>query len=244
MAVIDRILSKLDEHLHKNDYVSAEKHLLFWLSEAKNNVQAEILVRNELMGLYRKLGRRDDALAQVDAALLLIEKHKLHRQVGAATTYLNAATVYKAFSMFKKALPLYEQAKEIYEDNLKPTDPLLGGLYNNMGLALVDAKRFSEAKVLYEKAVTVMSQNEGNGPEVAITFLNMATAAEAEFGLEKAENLISAYLENAKLLLESHEKQDGNYAFVCEKCASVFGYYGHFLYAKELSERARRIYGQ
>ena len=25
MAVIDRILSKLDEHLHKNDYDSAEK---------------------------------------------------------------------------------------------------------------------------------------------------------------------------------------------------------------------------
>lgn len=243
MAVIDRILSKLDEHLHKNDYVSAEKHLLFWLSEAKNNVQAEILVHNELMGLYRKLGRRDDALLQVDAALLLIEKHKLHHQVGAATTYLNAATVYKAFSMFEKALPLYEQAKEIYENNLKPTDPLLGGLYNNMGLALVDAGRFAEAKELYEKAIMVMSHNE-SGPEVAITFLNMATAAEAEFGLEKAESLISMYLENAKLLLESHEKQDGNYAFVCEKCASVFGYYGHFLYAKELSDRARRIYGQ
>ena len=43
-------------------------------------------------------------------------------------------------------------------------------------------------------------------------------------------------------IYEAHEKRDGYYAFVCEKCASVFGYYGRFFYEKELTERARRIY--
>jgi hypothetical protein len=37
-------------------------------------------------------------------------------------------------------------------------------------------------------------------------------------------------------------QRDGYYAFVCEKCASVFAYYGDFLYAEELEERAKRIY--
>ena len=33
----ERVLSKLDEFLYKNDYISAERHLLYWLSEAQNN---------------------------------------------------------------------------------------------------------------------------------------------------------------------------------------------------------------
>ena len=70
----------------------------------------------------------------------------------------------------------------------------------------------------------------------------MASAAEAEHGLEAASESIEDLLEKAEKLLESYEKRDGYYAFVCEKCASVFDYYGHFYYAKELSARARRIY--
>ena len=67
----DRILEKLDSFLHKNDYVSAEQHLLYWLTEAKSgaNGKTELMVRNELMGLYRKLGKQEQALAQVTAAL-------------------------------------------------------------------------------------------------------------------------------------------------------------------------------
>ena len=32
---ISRVLEKLDEHLGRNDYSSAEKHLLYWLGEAE-----------------------------------------------------------------------------------------------------------------------------------------------------------------------------------------------------------------
>jgi hypothetical protein len=31
----ERILSKLDEYLNKNDYSSAERHLKYWLTEAE-----------------------------------------------------------------------------------------------------------------------------------------------------------------------------------------------------------------
>ena len=68
---IDRILSRLDEFLHKNDYASAERHLLYWLSEAKSggDVHTELFVRNELMGLYRKLSKENEALLCVSEAL-------------------------------------------------------------------------------------------------------------------------------------------------------------------------------
>ena len=52
-------------------------------------------------------------------------------------------------------------------------------------------------------------------------------------------------LEKAQVLLDLPAlARDGNYAFVCGKCASVFGYYGWFLYAEELRRRADEIYGR
>ena len=241
---IDRILSKLDEYLGKNDYAFAEKHLLYWLSEAKNNndLKVELLVSNELMGLYRKLGRKDDALFCAQNALERIDAEKIGNQVGAATTYLNVATVYKAFSMAENSIPLFEKAKDIYERELDPCDTRLGGLYNNMALSFVDLKDFDKAEELYCKAISVMSQSEEGELEVAITYLNLATAREARFGLLDAETDINEYLTQAQAILENHTPQDGYYAFVCEKCASVFGYYGWFFFESELKERARRIY--
>ncbi len=240
----DRILSKLDEYLHKNDYASAERHLLYWLEEsvANGDTRAELLVRNELMGLYRKLGKEAKAIDCVHAALAKIDASKIAHQVGAATTFLNAATVYKAFGQADKALPLFESAKTVYERELDANDDRLAGLYNNMALALVDVGRFVEAKTLYLKAISILEESQTGALEIAITNLNLATLAESELGLEDAAEIIDAYLKKAEAQLETHTPQDGYYAFVCEKCASVFDYYGHFYYAKELAERARRIY--
>ena len=196
------------------------------------------------MGIYRKLGRRDEALLAVSEALSKIEEMGISHQVGAATTYLNAATVYCAFGMAEKGISLFERAREIYEAELLETDRRLGGLYNNMGLTLVELGRFSEARELYGKAISVMLSVDGGEAEAAITHLNLATAAEKELGLLDADERISEELTLAEHLLERVAHRDGNYAFVCEKCATVFHYYGRFVYGNELAERARRIYGE
>lgn len=237
----EKILNTLDSFLHKNDYASAEKYLLSCLDNAlsEKDGATQILLRNELMGLYRKVGKRDEALFTVEAVLEKIKEMGVSEQIGSATTYLNSATVYKAFGFPDKSISLFEKAREIYESSLPADDERLGGLYNNMALTLVDLKRFDEAKVLNEKAISVMK----NKPlEIAITYLNMANAVEAEKGILEAHQEIEEYLKKAKELLEGYENRDGYYAFVCEKCASVFGYFGDFLYDEELKNRARRIY--
>lgn len=241
---IDRILSRLDEYLNKNDYTSAEKHLLYWLGEARKGCdpKTELLISNELMGLYRKLGKRDEALASVKSAISVIESLGIEAQVGSATTFLNAATVYKAFGEPERSLTLFNKARTVYETELDANDARLGGLYNNMALTLVDLERFSEAYELYEKAISIMSNSENGSLEVAITHLNLASAKEAELGIIDAENEITERLDLSKELLDACQKRDGYYAFVCEKCASVFGYYGYFMYENELKDRARRIY--
>lgn len=241
---VDRVLQKLDAYLHKNDYAGAERHLLYWLAEARalENMSASLTIYNELMGLYRKLGRREEALDAVRAALATIEDAGICEQVGAATTRLNAATVYKAFGMAKDALPLFEAARATYERALDGKDARLAGLYNNMALSLVDLTRYGEAAALYARAITVLEAGGGGELEIAITYLNMASAKESELGLLEASEEIEALLTRARGLLEGCQKRDGYYAFVCEKCASVFGYYGHFAYEADLLERAKKIY--
>lgn len=240
-----RIIEKLDEFLSKNDYESAREHLLYWLKEAEKmqDDRGALLLNNELMGLSRKLGEQENAFQFVDNALNLIDKMNIADNVGAATTYLNSATVYKAFGKADEAIPLFEKAKSIYEANLSQDDARLGGLYNNMALALVDLERFEDALSLYEKAISVMATLKNKEPEQAITYLNMASAAEAQYGLEDGAEKIAEYTEKAQALLDiGKERLDGEYAFACEKCATVFGYYGYFYYENELKERSRRIY--
>ena len=241
----NRVLEKLDEYLSKNDYPGAKRHLIYWLEEARavNGCKGELLVMNELMGLCRKLGEGEQAVGHAEGAIKLIEKMGIENNVGAATTYLNSATVFKAFGRAEAAIPLFERARQIYEKNLSPDDERLGGLYNNMALAFVDLGEFRKADELYRCALAVMQKNEGAEPEQAITYLNMASAAEVQYGLEGAQDIISDYSQKAMELLDScKDRTDGDYAFACEKCATVFEYYGYFLYKKELEQRSRRIY--
>jgi len=240
----ERVLSKLDGLLRSNDYREAKRLLEYWLSEAEytGDGQGVLLMQNELMGLCRKLGEKEQALQYAQAALDQVGKMDIGDNVGAATTYLNSATVCKAFGMPEDALSLFQMAQTIYERELPPTDDRLGGLYNNMGLALVDLKQFSQAKELYEKAISVMQTVPEKEPELAITYLNMATAAQMEYGLEQARPQIGILAQKAMDCMDvGKDRQDGNYAFVCEKCASVFGYYGYEEYARQLQARCRRI---
>lgn len=240
----ERVLDKLDEHFSRNDYDSAEKHLLYWLGEANliDDKRSALLFLNELAGLYRKLSKEEKAIETVSSLLDLIAKMGIENNIGAGTTYINCATVYKAFGKAEEALPLFEKAKDVYEKTLPSDDKRFGGLYNNMALALVDLERFSEAYELYEKAISVMANADDGDLEVAITYLNIASAKEAELGAEESEAQIRDYVEKAMEIFDEHENRDGYYAFVCDKCASVFGYFGYFICEKELEKRAREIY--
>ena len=240
-----RVLDKLDSLLRSNDYAGAKRLLQYWLSEAEytGDDQGVLLMQNELMGLCRKLGEKEQALQYAQDALSQVGKMDIGDNVGAATTYLNSATVCKAFGMPEDAINLFGMAQEIYERDLPPADDRLGGLYNNMGLALVDLKRFREAEQLYQKAISVMQLVPEKEPEIAITYLNMATAAETEYGLDRAQPKIAEFCQKAMDCMDvGKDRTDGNYAFVCEKCATVFGYYGYEAYARQLQERCRRIY--
>lgn len=242
---IGRVIGKLDEFLSRNDYESAIRLLKYWYDEAVSvgDSRGKLTVLNEQVGLYRKTGKEKECLSAIDEVLTLCKNDEFAGTVTVGTTYLNCATGYCAFKQFEKALPLYENAALIYEEKLNGNDAKLGGLYNNFGICLMSLKKFSEAEILFDKALKIMSGVENGQAEEAVTYCNMADLVCAEKGIEDGEEKINAYLEKAMSLLNTETlPKDGNYAFVCEKCAGTFGYYGYFLYERELSKRAREIY--
>ena len=242
---LQRIAEKLDEYMGRRNYAAAEQHLRYWLEEARlaGDRRGQFSLWNELMGFYRKMNEQDKAIESAKNALALIDALGNGETISAGTCYVNCGTVYDAFGMPDAALPLFERAKAVYEAVLPETDARLGGLYNNMALALVALRRFGEAYELYRKALQVMGAAPNGALEQAITYLNMANAVEDEHGLEKGEAKIQQYLEQAAEKLDTPSlPRNGYYAFVCEKCAPGFDYYGWFLYAAELKERYESIY--
>ena len=240
-----RIIEKMDEYMSRRDYAGAERHLLYWLEEAKlgRDLRGQLLLRNELTGHFRKTGDKENALQNAEEALRLVGDLDFTGTVSAGTTYTNAATAYHAFGEHQRALALFEQARAVYESR-PDTDPaLLGGLYNNMALCCAALKDFPRSFSFYEKAMAAMEQVPGGKLEQAITCLNMANAVEDQLGMEQGEPRIYELLDQAlELLRDKAAPRNGYYAFVCEKCAPTFSYYGYFLAAEELKEQAEAIY--
>ena len=56
-----RVIEKLDEYMSRRDYAGAERHLLYWLEEARagGDLRGALMLRNALVGHYRKTGQRE-----------------------------------------------------------------------------------------------------------------------------------------------------------------------------------------
>ena len=235
-------LARLDAALAAEDYAAAERHLSAWHREAldAHDGRTLSLIENEQMGLYRRIGRGEDALRVAECALGRLP-HSEREGIEAATTRLNAATVYKSLGRDSEALALYEAARRTYERELARNDARLAALYNNTATTLAALGRYREAQELYARALSVLSGREDGAPEAAMTYLNIAEAIEAERGALAGEGEILACLDRARALLDGYPVRDAAYAFACEKCAPTFSYYGRFVYAAELSARGEAI---
>ena len=240
-----RVIEKMDAYMARRDYAGAERHLLYWLEEARagGDLRGMLMVRGELVGHYRKTGEREKAMASAEAALELVDALDFGQTLSAATTYVNVATMLNAFGENERAIALFERARPLYEQSAATRGELLGGLYNNMALTCAALGRYDEADTLYDRAMDAMARVPNGALEQAMTCLNRANLVEARDGLEAGERAIFDLVERAAELLHAPElPRDGYYAFVCEKCAPTFDYYGWFAEAAALNEEAERIY--
>ncbi len=240
-----RISQKLDELMARKEFDEAERMLKFWIEEARADFdeQGEFMVYNEMMGYYRKIGKKAEAYKAVDKAMGMLTDLGYADSVSGATCYTNAATVYVNFNEPEKSLELFEKARIIYENNVKGNEYKLAGLYNNMALAFVGVKRFREADELYNKAIETVKDCENGELEVAMTYLNMLDALITEKGLsEEIDEQATMLLYNAQVMLDTESlPRNDYYAFVVDKCVSIYEFFGWNGYARELRERIREI---
>ena len=269
-----RIADKMNEYMSRRDYAGAERHMLYWLAEAElgRDLQGQLMLQNEMVGHYRKTAQREKAMESAGKALELLAELGMENSISAGTTYVNVATACNAFGEYERSLELFGKARAVYENSSFVEPRLLGGLYNNMALTCTALSKYDEALALYEKAVSVMAKVPDGGLEQAITCLNMADTVEAWLGMEEGESRIFELADRAEELLDDKGREllrrpDGEtsvletpgalkalqaeekarigyYAFVCEKCAPVFEYYGYFLTADRLRETAEKIYAE
>lgn len=240
---VSRVIAKLDACFEKNDLSSAERLLAYWQKEAVSlgDISGELSIVNELLGLCRKTADKKGGEAAIARALELLELTDGTDTVSGATVLLNAATTSKAFGHPEKAVLLYEKASGVYERALPADDLRHAALWNNYATALVDLARYDEAENLYMKAIALTKSQPKGLLDAAVTYVNMAHLYEKSEGIDSPR--IESCLFSAQELLENSSiVRDGYYAFVAEKCAPSFDYFGYFLFAKTLYRRAKDIY--
>lgn len=238
-----RIIQRLDECFKTNDLNYAKKLLEYWKEEALaiKDTEGELSLVNEMLGLYRRMGENLLAEGAIDRALELLSLLDIENTVSGATILINAATTCKAIGKAESALPLYERAEKIYSEKLPENDARRAALYNNFATALTDTQDYEKAERLYKKAIEITSVGAKRLPDCAVSYVNLAHMYEKSKGLE--EPLIYECMERAEKILETEEiERNALLAFVAEKCAPSFDYFGYFLFAEKLKKQARDIY--
>lgn len=202
--------------------------------------RAELSVTNELLGQYRRTQEADKGLAAVNHALDIIRAHGLGRTVSGATILLNAATTLKAFGHAAESIPIFTHVSRVYADNLDPSDYRFAGLYNNMALSYDDTGDMESAERFFMLALKTIGKTNHPENDSAVTWCNLAEM----YGRRDMEDeRIGECLEKAWECVNAPDlPQDGYHAFTISKCAPTFDYHGYFLYAKQLRERAEKIY--
>ncbi len=202
--------------------------------------RAELSILSELMGYYRRARQEDGGLAAVTEGLNIIREHNLGFTVSGATVMLNAATTMKCFGRAAESMELFRHVCRVYAQNLDPMDYRFGGLYNNMALSCADTGDYQGAEQYFKLAMGVIENCENPDNELAVTLCNMAEMYDRQ---DPEDQRIGQCMERAWAHLNAPELPwDGYHAFTISKCAPSFDYFGYFIWAGALKERAEKIY--
>ncbi len=239
---IMRVIAKLDECFARNDLDAAVELLEYWNNEAINlaDARGRLEILNEQIGIYRRTFSRDKALAAVADALDIIEAEGMQNSLSVGTIYVNIATTLKAFGKTDEAMPYYEKAEQIYDSYKDIPIFQRAALNNNKASALTEIGDFDAAERCYLQAVELLNNDSAYYGEIAVSYVNLAHLYE---DMARTDTQILNTMQKAwEYLTKPDIKRDGNYAFVCTKCAPSFGYFGFDEREQYLNSEAEKIY--
>ena len=239
---IRRVIEKLDGYFSRNDLKSAGELLEYWENEGRklNDTIGTLEILNEEIGFYRRVNDKEKGLAAVEEALKIIENGRFLGSVSIGTIFVNCATTLKAFGFPEKAVALYNKAESIYNMYSQVEDFKRAALYNNAASSYSDLKVYDKAEAYYKKAINILEKTKENKGEIAVSYINLA---HVYFGIDPCSEIVNKCLDTAwEYLTAEGIVKDGNYAFVCSKCAPSYGYFGQFVREEFLKWEADTVY--
>ena len=239
---IRRVMEKLDEYFSRDDLTGAGRLLAYWEKEARSlgDFRGLLEILSEEIGYFRRTDEGDRALSAVTEAFSLIEELGLSDSVSGGTIYVNGATTMKAFGKAAEAISYYARAKKIYEKHLPSDSYLFAALCNNAASAYAELGEFEKADENYRTAIRTLVKNGDNDGEIAVSYVNLA---HLYYDKNPEDPRIASFMETAwSYLMSEHLPHDGNYAFICSKCAPSFGFFGYFSREAQLKSKAEEIY--
>lgn len=239
---VPEIIAQLDAFYQSGREAEAQGFLSDWLKKARDcgDWRAELSILSELLGQARRSADEALGLGAANDALSLIRIHRMGETVSGATVMLNAATTLKCFGRAAESIPIFTHVCRVYAGRLDPMDYRFGGLYNNMALSYADVGDTETAEKYFLLAMRIIEKCTHPENDLAVTLCNMAETYAAD---DAEDPRIERCLDSAWEYLNAPAlPRDAYHAFTASKCAPCFRYFGYFLYAKELTERAEKIY--
>ncbi len=239
---VRRFIEKLDLFFARNDLKGAGDFLDYWENEARflEDNSGLLSVLNEKIGFYRRTNEKEKGLSAVEKALALLNSGEFKEGVSVGTVSINCATTLKHFGYPEKAVPLYEKAEGIYSRFTGVGVFERASLYNNFAASYADLKNYEKSEEYYLKAIEMLQNSGKNKGEIAVSYVNLA---HVYFEIDNFSEKVNEALEIAwKYLNDESNPKDGNYAFICSKCAPSYGFFGQFLREDYLKQEAERIY--
>ena len=183
---MEQIDKEIDECIIKGEYDKADSLLLSkgYFNKRIENIEkleqvTEQLVKDAVSDCrkYYEINRDkikyDEALAYLDTARVLQEKHFGLQDLDLAATYHSIGFVYSAQNNYDKAMEFYDKALAIREKVLDPLSHALAISYNNKGVVDMEQGKYKEAMKWYDKALAIFEKVlDPLSPDLALSYNN------------------------------------------------------------------------
>ncbi len=228
---LQNFYEKLDEIFQQRDAQKVVEFLEQSLGEAKEQDDALgiIAVSNELGGVYRVLGKTEQAKQVCEDVLKRIKAVGMGDTQHYATALLNAGDVRLSAGEWEAALDLFIQAKERLTALELGEDYRMAALCNNMSVAYRETGKLQEAENVLETALSVISGLPGCAIELATTYVNLG---ELQVKQEKLDAAKESLGQAVRLFEESQKTKDPHYASALTGLGEVLSAEGELESAK------------
>lgn len=209
---VQEILDTYDNMFGKYTLDEIESYLLTQYHNAVSRGLHDVCftLLNEIIGFFRDVTKKDEALYHCDLLKALLDDMKLEGTIEYATALSNIANAYRAFGLYDKSLGYFALTYKTYCEQLSLDNYRFASLFNNWSLVYQELGDYASAKELLYRSMKVIDLYDDDIKK-AITRSNLASTL-LMLGNEKAYEEAMIYLKEAFDIFEADGGEDYHFS--------------------------------